>query len=290
MSRTSTHLIENRPLGRILGPNRRQRTLFITIFAAVLLLSVLAGGVFISDERIVSNLEIRNLSPSLEYPFGTDWLGRDMFTRTIKGLTLSIWVGMIAASASVAIAIILGMAAATMGKLVDGIVSWLIDLFLGLPHLVALILIAFVLGGGMKGIVIGVAITHWPSLTRVIRAEVMQLRSAEYIQISGKLGRSRWWIATKHILPHVIPQIFVGMILLFPHAILHEASITFLGFGLSPHKPAIGIILSESMRYLSTGMWWLAFFPGLSLLIIVRSFDVLGDNLRLFMDPYNVHD
>ena len=138
--------------------------------------------------------------------------------------------------------------------------------------------------------VIGVALTHWPTLARIIRAEVLQLRSADYVQISRKLGKSRWWIATKHILPHVIPQFLVGLILLFPHAILHEASITFLGFGLSPHQPAIGIILSESMRYLSVGMWWLAFFPGLSLLIIIRTFDVLGENLKLLIDPYNAQE
>ena len=197
---------------------------------------------------------------------------------------------MLAASASVVIALTLGMAAATMGKKADALISWLIDLFLGLPHLVALILIAFTMGGGMKGVVIGVAVTHWPSLTRLIRAEVMQLRSMEYVKVSRKLGKSRWWIASRHILPHIIPQLFVGLLLLFPHAILHEASITFLGFGLSPHKPAIGIILSESMRYLSTGMWWLAFFPGLALLIVVRAFDVLGDNLRLLLNPHNAHE
>ncbi len=276
--------------GRFVMLNRRQRTLLATFFVAFLLLLVLAGGFGLSEERIVSNLEIRNLPPSLEHPFGTDWLGRDMMTRTAKGLTLSIGVGMLAASASVLIALILGMAAATMGKRVDAFISWLIDLFLGLPHLVALILIAFTLGGGMKGVVIGVAVTHWPSLTRVIRAEVMQLRSTEYVQISRRLGKNRWWIASRHILPHIIPQLFVGLILLFPHAILHEASITFLGFGLSPHKPAIGIILSESMRYLSTGMWWLAFYPGLALLVVVRAFDVLGDNIRLLLDPHSVHE
>jgi peptide/nickel transport system permease protein len=87
------------------------------------------------------------------------------------------------------------------------------------------------------------------------------------------------------MLPHLLPQLLVGLLLLFPHAILHEAAVTFLGLGLSPHQPAIGIILSESMRYLSTGMWWLAFFPGLCLLIVVRSFDVMGENLRRFTDP-----
>ena len=213
-----------------------------------------------------------------------------MFTRTIMGLSLSMGVGLIGAIGSTSIALILGIAAATMGKIVDRLISWLIDLFLSVPHLVTLILIAFTLGGGFKGIVIGIALTHWPSLARVIRAEVMQIRSAQFVQVSQKMGKSRWWIALHHIFPHLVPQILVGFMLLFPHAILHEAAITFLGLGLSPHEPAIGIILSESMRYLSSGMWWLAFFPGLCLLMIVRTFDVIGENLRKIIEPTRDHD
>ncbi len=286
--KTSVSRIKTIP--RLPALNRRQRTIIVTGLAAALLLSIIAGGLFMSDSGLVTNFNQRNLSPSLSHPFGTDWMGRDMFTRTIKGLTLSMGVGMLATTVSVFIALILGMASATMGKMVDGAVTWLVDLFLGVPHLVALILIAFALGGGARGVIIGVALTHWPSLTRVIRAEVMQVRSAEFVQISRRMGRTRWWVATRHILPHLVPQFFVGLILLFPHAVLHEAAVTFLGFGLSPHHPAIGVILSESMSYLSTGMWWLAFFPGLALLIMVRIFDVLGDNLRMLIDPHSAHE
>ncbi len=270
--------------------NKRKRTLLLTIIGFAFLMSVVAIGIFLDEGRIATNLENRNDPPSLEHFFGTDWLGRDMFARTFMGLSLSIGVGLIGALGSTFIAMILGIMAATMGKMADRIVSWLIDLFLSVPHLVTLILIAFSLGGGFKGIVMGIALTHWPSLARIIRAEVMQIRSAEFVQVSRKMGKSNGWIATKHILPHVIPQMVVGFMLLFPHAILHEAAVTFLGLGLSPHKPAIGIILSESMKYLSSGMWWLAFFPGLCLLLVVRTFDVIGENLRLLIDPHRAHD
>ena len=267
------------------GLNRRQRTLLFVSFAGLLLGGVVAAGLFTSDGAIATNLAAKNLPPSWGQPFGTDWLGRDMFIRTIKGLALSIRVGLLAGVASVIIALILGMAAATLGKSVDALVSWLIDFFLGVPHLVALILISFTVGGGAKGVIIGVALTHWTGLARVIRAEILQLRTAHYIGAARNFGRGRWWVATRHMLPHIIPQLFVGLILIFPHAILHEAAITFLGFGLSPHQPAIGIILSESMRYLSQGLWWLAFFPGLALVAIVRAFDIAGENLRLLVDP-----
>lgn len=274
----------------IFNLNRRQKTLIIISLCSALLISIIIAAQLMSNEAMVTNFTQQNLPPSWKHPFGTDWLGRDMFTRTIKGLAISIQIGLLASSISVMIALILGMCAATMGQKVDAFISWLVDLFMGVPHLVALILIAVVLGGGAKGIIIGVSLTHWPSLTRVIRAEVMQVRTSQYVLISRHLGRGRLWIATKHILPHLLPQFFVGLILVFPHAILHEASITFLGFGLSPHLPAIGIILSESMGYLAAGLWWLAFFPGLSLLIIVRAFDMIGDNLRMLLDPHSAHE
>lgn len=267
------------------GLNLRQRTLLIIILASLFLTSVILGGIFIDEGRIATNLTQRNLSPSLEHLFGTDWLGRDMFARTIKGLKLSIGVGLLGAVGSAFIALVLGMAAATMGRMTDCVITWVIDLFLSVPHLVTLILISFMLGGGFKGIVVGLMLTHWPSLARVIRAEVMQIRSADYVQVSQQMGKSRWWIATKHIFPHLIPQLLVGFMLMFPHVILHEASVTFLGLGLSPHEPAIGIILSESMKYLSSGLWWLAFFPGVSLLIVVRTFETIGENLRKLIDP-----
>ncbi|MEF3304144.1 ABC transporter permease [Paenibacillus sp. GYB003] len=273
-----------------LRPNRRQLALVYAAAAGLLVVTVWLGGALIGPEPLSTRLEWRNLAPSAAHPFGTDWLGRDMLARTVKGLALSIGVGMAASAASAAIAALMGLIAASMGKTADRIVGFLIDLFLSVPHLVTLILIAFVFGGGVKGVVIGVSLTHWPSLARVIRAEVLQLKTADYVHISRKLGRPRWRAATGHMLPHLLPHLLVGLLLLFPHAILHEAAITFLGLGLSPHQPAIGIILSESMRYLSTGYWWLAFFPGVSLLLVVRAFDVAGERLRLLLDPRRASD
>lgn len=270
--------------------NRRQKTILCIALITIVIATIVIASFVLSDDRIAVDLKEQNLAPSLLHVFGTDWMGRDMLVRTIKGLTLSIKVGVLASFVSVFIALVLGMAAATLGKTADIIISWLVDLFLGMPHMVFLILISVALGGGTNGVIVGVVLTHWPSLTRVIRAEVMQIRSAQFVEVSRHLGKGRLWITIKHILPHLLPQLFVGLVLLFPHAILHEASITFLGFGLSPQKPAIGIILSESMRHLSTGMWWLAFFPGLSLLVIVRAFDILGDNLRMLLDPHSVHE
>jgi peptide/nickel transport system permease protein len=242
-------------------------------------------NVLIGDAGLETDLSLRKLPPSQAHWLGTDWLGRDMFTRTIKGLCLSLQIGMLAAGISVVISVVLGMLSATMNRKVDLLVTGAIDLMMSMPHLVLLILVSFVLGGGARGVIFAVAISHWPRLARIIRAEVLQLQQVDYVLLSKRLGRPSLWIARHHLLPHLVPQFLVGLILLFPHAILHAASLTFLGFGLSPNHPSIGVLLSESMRHLSTGYWWLAIFPGAGLVFTVKMFDMMGSSLRCVLDP-----
>ena len=270
--------------------NQRKKTICIFCFACLFLVVLTVAGTVLKDLAMTTDFTQRNLAPSLEHPFGTDWMGRDMLARTVSGLSMSILIGLLAASVSAVIAAILGTMAATLGKKVDAAITWVIDLMMGVPHIVLLVLISFALGKGFWGVTIGVAVTHWPSLARVIRGEVMQMREAPYVKVAGKLGQGNLTIAVRHILPHVFPQFLVGLILLFPHAILHEAAVTFLGFGLSPEQPAVGIILSESMSYLSSGMWWLAVFPGLALILTVALFDMAGGSLRKLIDPFSAHN
>ena len=270
--------------------NRRKKTILFAIMIFAVLFGVYLSGTLLSDELIQADFSQKGLSPSLKHPFGTDMLGRDMLVRTIKGLSVSIVVGVVASSVSAVIAVIVGVIAATGKSWLDHLMNWLIDLVMGIPHTVLLILISFACGKGLKGVLIGVAVTHWTGLARIIRSEVLQIRSQQYIEVSKKLGHSSWWITVHHILPHMVPQFLIGLILMFPHAIMHESGLTFLGFGLSPEQPAIGIILSESMKYISAGMWWLAFFPGLMLVIIVLLFDRLGENLKKIIDPYSAHE
>ena len=265
----------------------RKLTLVAFVVALGALATVVASGVVVTGAATATDFSMKNLAPSLSHPFGTDWMGRDMLLRTLAGLSTSVLVGLLAAGVSSVIALVLGAAAALGGKKVDAAVTWLIDLMMGVPHIVLLILISFALGKGFWGVTIGVAVTHWPSLARVVRAEILQCKQSTFVAAARKLGRSPLNIAARHMVPYVLPQFIVGLILLFPHAILHEAAITFLGFGLPPEQPAIGVILSESMAYLSAGMWWLAVFPGLALMITVLLFDVAGSNLRKLVDPHS---
>lgn len=274
-------------MGRLL--NQRQRALLLSAFAALVLLAVAVAGLLLSDAAMVTDFSRKNLAPCLAYPFGTDWMGRDMLARTLTGLSLSIRIGVLTAAVSAVVALAGGTAAATLGRRVDAVLSWCIDLVMGIPHILLVILISLAFGKGFIGVVAGVALSHWTSLARLLRGEVLQLRGAPYVLTAEKLGRTKLQVARDHLLPHLLPQFLTGLILLFPHAILHEASVTFLGFGLSSEQPAIGVILSESMSYLTTGKWWLAFFPGLALVSTVALFALLGDRLRRILDPATIH-
>lgn len=269
--------------------DRRALTIALLICSAVLLAGIAAAGLLCSEGASVSDFSRKNLAPNAEYLFGTDWLGRDMFLRTLAGLSMSIRLGLLTATVSAGIALALGLLAA-MGRTADLVVSGLIDLVMGIPHMLLLILISCACQKGFAGVAVGISLTHWPSLARLIRGEVLQLKESQYVKISSKLGMSRFKIACTHMLPHLLPQFLTGLILMFPHAILHEASITFLGFGLPPEEPAVGIILSESMKYLITGKWWLAVFPGLLLTATVLLFEALGHSVSRLLSPGGAHE
>lgn len=270
--------------------NRRANVVILTVFMMVILIAIYAFGLLIPDDAAAGSFLYAKQPPSLTHPFGTDALGRDLLMRTLKGMSVSMTVGTAASVISAVFAVFVGVAAAAGSKRVDVFINWVIDIVMGVPHTILVILISFAMGRGLKGLLVGIAATHWCSLARLIRGEVLQLRSMQYVAVSRKLGKSGGWILAHHLLPHLGPQFLVGLVLMFPHAILHEASVSFLGFGLPSEQPAIGIILSESMRYIGAGMWWPAVLPGLTLVLIVLLIDKLGDNLRMVMDPYSAQE
>ncbi len=264
--------------------NQRKKAALSAAGALIFFVVLVAAGFFLKERAMETDFSRKNLLPCFAYPFGTDWMGRDMFARTVSGLSLSILLGACASGVSAMIGLALAVVSG-WGKAADDVIGWLTDLMMGAPHIVILILVSCALGKGLKGVAVGIALTHWPGLCRILRSEVLQQKEAVYIAIAGRLGKSRLYIARTHLLPHLLPQLLAGLALQFPHAILHEAGLTFLGFGLPPEEPAIGIILSESMAHLSTGKWWLALFPGLALAGTTVLFERLGNMLRTHCDP-----
>ncbi len=262
--------------------NIKKIALIKVVSISILMFLLIIIGIFLDENLVSTNFDIKNMPPSIEHIFGTDHLGRDVFLRTIKGLSTSLIIGLLASLFSAIIALVIGVSAGIMPKIVDDTFGFIIDLVLSIPHLILLILISFSLGRGLYGVVIGLIFSHWTGLARIIRAEVLSLKEEQYIKISKKLGKSNFYIIKQHILPHLVPQFIIGTVILFPHAILHEASITFLGFGLPPEMPAIGVMLSESMSNIQTGHWWLL-LSGVCLVFVVILFDSLGKNLKTLL-------
>ncbi len=272
------------------GHGNRRRMLAGMVLAVVFLAAVVVAGHALWGVAVATDFGEKNLAPCAAHLFGTDWMGRDMLARTLAGLSTSVFVGLLASLCSAVIALVLACAGALGGRVAEAVVSWATDLVMGIPHIVLLILVSYALGRGFWGVTIAVATTHWGSLSRVLRAEILQVRRAPYVRLARAAGASRLQVVVRHVLPAVLPQLIVGAVLAFPHAILHEASITFLGFGLSADEPAIGVILSEAMQYLSTGEWWLAVLPGAALVAVVAAIDWLGSLLRALLGAKTVQD
>lgn len=280
---------EDTPLKRSSMNPKKKMIIWISV-AGLYLAAVLFAGIVMSPDLYGVNYENKFIAPSLAHPFGTDFMGRDMFWRSVKGLSNSIIVGLAASAVSSVIALIFGVAAAVCGGKVDRMITWLVDCCMGIPHIVLLLLISYMMGRGGFGVAFAVAVTHWPELTRIVRAEVLQVKNAQYVKAAEKMGKSKFLIAKEHMVPHVVPVYIVGLILLFPHAIMHEASLTFLGFGFSSATPAIGGILSEAMRHIVTGKWWLCLFPGIMLLVAVILFDKIGDKVKILLNAGDSDD
>ncbi|PJJ78865.1 peptide/nickel transport system permease protein [Brevirhabdus pacifica] len=266
------------PRGAVRRQLRRRGAVTIGLLAAVLAVPLLPLDPLSVDPFA------RGLPPAFAFPFGTDLLGRDVLARTLAALAVSAQVGLAAAAVSTAIALAFAVAA-TFSQTADRIVGVLTELALGLPHFVLVLMVAYAAGGGMTGVILGVALTHWPRLSRVLRHEAQTVAAADYVRISRALGRSRGWIARHHMVPHLLPQLVAGFVLIFPHAILHEAGLSFIGLGIEPHLPSIGIMLADSLRGLMAGHWWVALFPGLGLVLLALAFEMFGETLRRAADP-----
>lgn len=260
------------------------RLALTSALAAAVLLGVPLAALALGDLGLRADFAARNLAPGPAHPLGTDAMGRDLAARVVHGLTLSLSIGLVAAGLSTALALAVALASG-LGRGLDAVMGFVTDVMLALPHLMLLILISFTLGGGTAAVIVAVAVSHWPRLARLLRAEIRQLQAAPYVEASRAFGRSPLFVARHHLLPHLVPQALTGFVLMFPHAILHEAALTFLGFGLEPTRPAIGVMLSEAMRHLGAGRWWLAVGPGAALVALVLCLERLADAIHRRTNP-----
>jgi peptide/nickel transport system permease protein len=222
--------------------------------------------------------------PSLQHYLGTDQLGRDVFSRMLYGSRISLSVGFVAVAISIFIGIIVGAAAGYYGRWVDALLMRFVDIMLCFPTFFLILTVVVLLSPSIFNIMVVIGITSWEGTARFVRAEFLTLRERDYVQAAKALGARNLRIIFRHILPNALAPVFVTATLGVASAILVEAGLSFLGFGVQPPAPSWGNILTEGRTYIFDA-WWLTIFPGLAILITVLSFNLLGEGLRDALDP-----
>ncbi|MEV8244975.1 MULTISPECIES: ABC transporter permease [Streptomyces] len=253
------------------GTDRRStRTLRLRVSAALLTLTVLAVLLvppLVQLDQQAVDLAAKLQPPSWAHPFGTDDVGRDLLLRCVYGLRVSLLVGVAAALTATVVGTAVGATAGALGGWVDRAVMRAVDTVSSVPHLLLGIFIVAMFRPGVWPVVISVALTHWLSTARIVRAEVLSLRSRPYVDAAVSGGASRWRVAVRHLLPGVLPQAALAAVLMVPHAMWHESALSFLGLGLPTHTASLGNLIQEARGSLLAGQWWPTLFPGLFLIV-----------------------
>ena len=266
--------------------HKRTTTLSILFLTIILFLAVIIPYVspYSDDLNGAVHLEINNQAPSFSHIFGTDSAGRDMFTLTIRGALVSLRVAIGVVLMSVIFGAPLGFIAGVSSKKVDEIIMRISDAFLAFPPFVLPIVIAVALGGSLNSVMFGIAISWFPWYVRIARAQAIMIRSSDYVLISRSMGASIFHIVKKHILPNSISPVIVQASIDAGYAILTVAGLSFIGLGAQPPSPEWGLLITAS-RAQFLYHWWVVVFPGLFILFTVLSFNIIGDDLRNFLNP-----
>ncbi|CAL9637363.1 ABC transporter permease [Streptomyces sp. enrichment culture] len=271
------------------GAKRRStRTLRVRVSAVLVAASVLAVLLvppLVQLDQQAVELADKLLPPSWSHPFGTDDLGRDLLVRCVYGLRVSLLVGVAAALTATVLGTAVGAAAGALGGWADRALMRVVDAFSSVPHLLMGIFIVAMFRPGVWPVVVSVGLTHWLSTARIVRAEVLTLRSRPYIDAAVSGGASRWRVAVRHLLPGVLPQAALAAVLMVPHAMWHESALSFLGLGLPPHTASLGTLIQGARGSLLAGQWWPTLFPGLFIILPTLAIAGLAGAWRERINP-----
>ncbi|MNC24497.1 Glutathione transport system permease protein GsiD [compost metagenome] len=252
----------------------------IVFFVLIALLAPFIAPYGYKEQELVNRLK----PPSADHWFGTDDLGRDLFTRILYGARISLWVGFFSVIGSIVVGTFLGVLAGFYGKWIDMLISRLFDILLAFPSILLAIAIVAILGPSLQNALYAIAIVNIPTYGRLVRAKVLSLKSEEYITAARAIGMKNSRILLTHILPNSLTPIIVQGTLGIATAIIEAAALGFLGLGAQPPDPEWGKMLSDSRQFIQKAPWTVV-FPGLSIMLTVLGFNLMGDGLRDVLDP-----
>lgn len=263
--------------------HRRGAMLGLLIVLLFILTAVCASWIAPYDPLGTSWSAVRK-APSAAYLLGTDELGRDVLSRVIWGARASLLAGLVSVCISMLLGVPIGLLAGYLGGWTDGVISRLTDAMLAVPFLILAIALAAFLGPSLSNAMVAIGISATPVFIRLTRAQVLAVKVEDYIEAARAVGNPHWRIALRHVLPNVLPPLIVQSTLAIAAAVIAEASLSFLGLGQQPPAPSWGSMLNTAKNYVDSAPW-MAIWPGLSIFLLVLSFNLLGDGLRDALDP-----
>jgi len=267
--------------------NRNILTRISLILVLILVLIAIFAPVFVPYPQHI-NIEVnpseKLLPPSSEYLFGTDEMGRDIFSRILYGTRISLLTAIIAVSLSMVVGVILGAVAGTMGGAIDEILMRITDVFLSFPPLLLAISIAAILGPSLQNAMLAIAISWWPWYARLVRGQAISIKEWAFIKAAEAIGTPKSVIIFKHVIPNCISPVIVQASMDIGGVILTISSLSFLGLGAQAPTPEWGLMISTSRTYFLNA-WWYSIYPGVAIFLTVLAFNLLGDGLREILDP-----
>lgn len=261
-------------------------TLLGIFLVAVLLIMAIFAPVVAPYDPVEIEMSQKLLPPSVDHWFGTDEVGRDIFSRVIYGARISLKIGLLVVLIAFPVGTILGAVAGFVGGAVDQIIMRTTDIFISFPGIILAMSIAAALGPSIENVLLALAITWWPWYTRIVRSSVLQIKNAEFVESARAVGINPVKILFTEVLPNAIAPASIQASLDLGFVILSAAGLSFIGLGAQPPSPEWGAMLSSSREVLRDA-WWAATFPGLAILWTVLGFNLLGDGLRDVLDPKN---
>jgi peptide/nickel transport system permease protein len=255
----------------------------LVILVPILLLTLLAPILPI-QKPLETNLRAMMQFPSLEHLFGTDKMGRDIFSRTLAGVQVSLMVGFFVATIALVFGMVFGTLAGFYGGVVDRVIMTIVDVFLAFPSLLLAIGLVSVMGTGLIPVVLAISLADVPRFIRLQRSQVLSLRSRAFIDAARTVNASQYWLMSRHIVPNTLAPMLVAASIAAANAILIEASLSFLGLGIMPPAPSLGNIVRDGQTYLEQA-WWISTLPGVVILLITVGLHFLSDGVRELLDP-----
>lgn len=255
--------------------HRRRRHLAFAVLVLLVLLSVLVPALAPAD-LLTADLAVSRQPPSPSHWFGTDQAGHDLLVRCLQGLRVSLLIAVVSAVGAAAIGIVLGTLAASLGGWVDGLLMRLTDTVNALPQLMIGVVIVALFSGSIPALVAAVALTHWPAIARVVRAEAVVVAGSQWVDAARLAGLPRTRVWANHLLPAVARQTSTAVLVMVPHAVWHESTLSFLGLGLPPTAASLGVLLEQARGEVLIGNWWMLLFPAGLLIVATLAFGGLG--------------